>query len=141
MNELEQNAVKELKNYKAYKIKIQNLKSKIKALEDVGTGISYDGVRVDGGNDNCVENRMITRIDNKERLETMLKIAEVNIDIIDRALEALTEDERRILTAFYVEEREQGTADTLALKLNNTRNYVYATKISALKRFSIMISK
>ena len=141
MNELEQNAVKELKNYKAYKIKIQNLKSKIKALEDVGTGISYDGLRVDGGNDNGVENSMITRIDNKERLETMLKIAEVNINIIDRALEALTEDERRILTAFYVEEREQGTADTLALKLNNTRNYVYATKISALKRFSIMISK
>ena len=141
MNELEQNAVKELKNYKAYKIKIQNLKSKIKALEDVGTGISYDGVRVDGGNDNGVENSMITRIDNKERLETMLKIAEVNINIIDRALDALSDDERSILTAFYVEEREQGTADTLALKLNNTRNYVYATKISALKRFSIMISK
>ena len=141
MNELEQNAVKELKNYKAYKIKIQNLKAKIKALEDVGTGISYDGVRVDGGNDNGVENSMITRIDNKERLETMLKIAEVNINIIDRALEALSNDERKILIAFYIEEREQGTADMLALKLNNTRNYIYVTKTSALKRFSIMISR
>ncbi|MBR2503319.1 MAG: hypothetical protein IKB62_04250 [Oscillospiraceae bacterium] len=141
MNELEQNAVKELKNYKAYKIKIQNIKAKIKALEDVGSGISYDGVRVDGGNDNGVEKDMITRIDNKERLENLLKIAEVNIAIIDRALEALTADERKILTAFYIEEREQGTADTLALQLNNTRSYIYVTKISALKRFSIMISK
>ena len=141
MNELEQNAVKELKNYKAYKIKIQNIKAKIRALEDVGSGISYDGIRVDGNNDNGVEKDMITRIDNKERLENLLKIAEVNIAIIDRALEALTADERKILTAFYIEEREQGTADTLALQLNNTRNYIYVTKISALKRFSIMISK
>ena len=141
MNELEQNAVKELKNYKAYKIKIQNLKSKIKALEDVGTGISYDGVRVDGGNDNGVENSMITRIDNKERLETMLKIAEVNINIIDRALEALTDDERKILIAFYVNKKEQGTADRLAEHFNRSSDYVYSTKNEALKRFAIMISK
>ena len=141
MNELEQNAVKELKNYKAYKIKIQNLKAKIKALEDVGSGISYDGVRVDGGNDNGVEKDMITRIDNKERLENLLKIAEVNIAIIDRALEALTADERKILTAFYIEERDFCTADKLAENFNRSRDYVYTMRISALKRFAIMISK
>ena len=56
-----------MKNYKAYKIKIQNIKAKIKTLEDVGSGISYDGIKVDSTNDNRVENNMITRIENKEK--------------------------------------------------------------------------
>ena len=130
-----------MKNYKAYKIKIQNIKAKIKTLEDVGSGISYDGIKVDSTNDNGVENSMITRIENKEKLERLLKIAEVNIDIIDRALDALSEEERKILKAFYVEDKEFRVADRLAESFNRSIDYVYDTRGCALKKFAIMISK
>ena len=130
-----------MKNYKAYKIKIQNIKAKIKTLEDVGSGISYDGIKVDSTNDNGVENSMITRIENKEKLERLLKIAEVNIDIIDRALDALSEEERKILKAFYVEDKEFRVADRLAESFNRSTDYVYDTKGCALRKFAIMISK
>ena len=100
MNEKEKAAVKELKNYNGYKIKRINLREKIKALDEISSGISYDDVRVDSGFRNSVENNMITRIDKKEELERTLKITTANITIIERALDNLSAEERQVLTAF-----------------------------------------
>ena len=141
MNEIEKAAIRELRNYNGYKIKITNLKEKIKALDEIyGSGISYDDdVRVDSGFKNSAENNMITRIDKKEELERILKITKANISIIERALENLSEEERRVLTAFYID-RIYSPADKMAAHLNISRTNTYNIRDAALKRFVIMVS-
>ena len=139
MNEKEKAAVKELKNYNGYKIKRINLREKIKALDEISSGISYDDVRVDSGFRNSVENNMITRIDKKEELERTLRITQANIDIIERALNNLTAEERQVLTAFYTD-RIYNPADRLSRQLNISRTNVYNIRDKAVRKFVIMIS-
>ena len=139
MNEKEKAAVKELKNFKGYKIKRINLREKIKALDEVSAGVSYDGIRVDSGFRNSAENNMITRIERKEELERILKITEANISIIERALENLSEEERRVLTAFYID-RIYSPADKMAVHLNISRTNTYNIRDTALKKFVVMVS-
>ena len=139
MNEKEMAAIRELRNYKGYKIRVTNLREKIKALDEVyGSGLSYDDVRVDSGFKNNAENNMITRIDKKEELERTLKITQTNIDIIERALDNLTAEERQVLAAFYTD-RIYTPADRLAQQLNTSRTNVYNIRDKAIKKFVIMI--
>lgn len=139
MNEKEKAAVKELKNYNGYKIKRINLREKIKALDEISSGISYDDIRVDSGFRNSVENNMITRIDKKEELERTLKITQANIAIIERALDNLTNDERKVLTAMYID-RQYCAYDKLAEELNTGRANIYKIQAAAIKAFANMIS-
>lgn len=140
MNDREKAAVKELKNYNGYKVKIANLQERIRVLKEISNqGVSYDGVRVDSGFRNNVENNLITRIGKVEELERILKITEANVTIIERALDNLTEDERKVLTAIYIN-RQYCAYDKLAEELNIGRSNVYKIKAAALKVFSNMIS-
>lgn len=140
MNEMEIAAIRELRNYNGYIIKITNLREKIKALDEIyGSGLSYDDVRVDSGFKNSAENNMITRIDKKEELERTLKITQTNIDIIERALDNLTAEERQVLTAFYTD-RIYNPADRLARQLNISRTNVYNIRDKAIRKFIVMIS-
>ena len=140
MNERERAAVKELKNYNGYKVKIANLQERIRALNEISNqGVSYDGVRVDSGFRNNVENNLITRIDKVEELERTLKITQANVTIIERALNNLTEDERKVLTAMYID-RQYCAYDRLATELNTGRSNIYKIQAAALKAFSNMIS-
>lgn len=140
MNEKEKAAVKELKNYNGYKVKAENLQERIKALNEVSSpGISYDGIRVDSGFRNTVENSLITRIDKIEELERTLKITQANITIIERALDNLTEDERKVLTAMYID-RQYCSYDKLAAELNIVRSKVYEIRAAGLKAFSNYIT-
>lgn len=137
MNEKEKAAIKELKNYNGYKIKRINLREKIKALDEISSGISYDDIRVDSGFRNSVENNMITRIDKKEELERVLKITKVNIEIIERALNALDASEYKVLDYFYIH-RIYRAADKLAVELNTNRTTIYRTRDKALRKFALM---
>ena len=140
MNEKERAAVKELKNYKGYKVKIANLQERIRALNEISNqGISYDGIRVDSGFRNNIENNLITRIDKVEELERTLKITQANVAIIERALDNLTEDEIKVLTVMYID-RQYCAYDKLAAELNTGRSNVYKIQAAALKAFANMIS-
>ena len=140
MNEKEKAAVKELRNYNGYKVKAENLQERIKALNEVSSpGISYDGIRVDSGFRNTVENSLITRIDKIEELERTLKITLANIAIIERALDSLTEDERKVLELMYID-RRYCAYDKLAGELNTGRANIYKIQAAALKAFTSMIS-
>ena len=140
MNDREKAAVKELKNYNGYKVKIANLQERIRVLKEISNqGVSYDGVRVDSGFRNNVENNLITRIGKVEELERILKITEAHVTVIERALDNLTEDERKVLTAIYIN-RQYCAYDKLAEELNIGRSNVYKIKAAALKVFSNMIS-
>ena len=140
MNEKEKAAVKELKNYNGYKVKVANLQERIRALNEISNqGISYDGIRVDSGFRNNTENNLITRIDKVEELERTLKITQANVAIIERALDNLTEDERKVLTVMYID-RQYCAYDKLAAELNTGRSNVYRIQAAALKGFANMIS-
>lgn len=140
MNDREKAAVKELKKYKEYKVKAENLQERIKALNEISSpGISYDGVKVDSGFRNTVETSLITRIDKIEELERTLKITQANIAIVERALDILTEDERRVLTAMYID-RQYYACDKLASELNTSKSNVYKIQAAALKAFASMVT-
>lgn len=140
MNERERAAVKELKNYNGYKVKIANLQERIRALNEVSNqGISYDGIRVDSGFRNNVENNLITRIDKVEELERTLKTTQANIAIIERALDNLTVEEKQVLTTFYID-RKYNAVHKLAQQLNTSPTNIYNTRNKAINKFAIMIS-
>lgn len=138
MNDKEKAAVKELKNYNGYLVRVKNLEAKIKALDEISQpGISYDGIKVDSGFKNTVENSQITRIEKKEELERALTLTKVNIDIIERALKALAEDEYIVLDRFYIN-RQYRAADKLTQELQVNRTTVYQLKEAALRKFIVM---
>lgn len=138
MNDKEKAAVKELKNYNGYLIKVKNLEAKIKVLDEISQpGISYNGIKVDSGFKNSVENSQITRIEKKEELERALTITKVNIDIIERALDALEKEEYIVLDRFYIN-RQYRAADKLTRELQVNRTTVYQLKESALRKFIVM---
>lgn len=139
MNDKEKAAIRELKSYAGYKIKIENLQERIRALNEISSpGISYDGIKVDSGFKNTTENSLIARIDKIEDLERTLKITRTNVAIIERALESLTEAERKVLTAMYID-RQYCAYDKLATELNTGRSNIYKIQAAALKAFANMI--
>ncbi len=136
----EKKAIEELRNYKGYKVKAQNLREKIRALDEVyGSGISYDNARVDSGQRNSVENNVITRIGRKEELEGALKITLTNIAIIERALDNLTDEERKVLLSIY-SDRTYGALDRMAMEIGTSRTNIHNIRTAALKKFSLMIT-
>ncbi len=136
----EKAAIKELKNLPYLKIKAENLQAKIFALDEISNGgVSYDGIKVDSGFRNSVETNLIAHINDKEKLEQELKTTKANIEIIERALDSLTADERTVLTMMYID-RQYYSYDKLAAELNVGVSKVYEIRTSAIRAFMKMIS-
>lgn len=97
-----------LYNYKMLKVSVQNLKSEIEELKSdtVGTGaIRYDKEKSSPTyNIVCTtEEEAIDNIERISKLEKQIMKTQNKIDKIDRALDALNDDERKIIKLRYIE--------------------------------------
>ena len=138
MADWEKHSIEDLREYGALKESLGTLPEEIRALEEdmqLVKGTRYDKTPVEGGASGY-EERLINYIDRKGRLEQNLDLAQAKVERIERGLSVLTENERLVLTRFYIH-REPRYLDRLCGELGYEKTAVYGLKNRALKRFTL----
>ena len=133
-------SIQRLRDYESRKQAVESLKEQICSLEDKFTAIrsaTTDSTPVQGGNDNKREEMLINNIATRDELKNNLKIAKHEIAITEKGLEALTEDEKKILHRFYIS-RSKGYVERLCDELFISKTELYRQKDEALKKFTMV---
>jgi len=130
-----------LYNYKLIKASIENNKLKLQnlELEDGTTAISYEepGSRTNKFH-SVTENAAIKNIERKEKLKKKIAIDTNTIQMIDNALNALTELERTIIEMFYIENMEWWK---VAAKVHYSEGWCKAKRNEAIKKMLFTINE
>lgn len=131
-------AMNDLEMYEARKTSIANISEQLRELEEEMTSIRSPGAEsssVQGGGSRK-DARYINNIVSRDRLKENLKEAKRNVRRVERAMTALTDDEKDILKRFFIK-REKEAAFDLADKFGIERKTVYYRRDLALEKFTI----
>ena len=131
-------AIECLKDYKAKSLSINNLQDEISELTANKNGIrsaTADSTPIKGGG-NGREDALINSMVRLENLRTNLREVVRWVKRIERGLSALNEEEKILLTRFYIAP-EKGAAERLATDLSIDIKTVYHRKDRALRKFTI----
>ena len=133
-------AENDLRNYQRRVDSLENSREKIKALQDqmksVKSGMS-DATPVMGGGNKAQEN-MVNCIAECERLEYTIKATERLVALVERGLNTLTDEERRVLDLFYIH-RQRGHVERLMEEMHLETSQIYRIKDAALYKFTTTI--
>ena len=129
-------AIYDLKNYNSYKRSITNLEERLEMLKEKmrsARSISLSPSPSNhGGGEKHFDDTWVNCIVEKENIEVERK----KVILIERGLKALTDEQRYILTMFYIN-RPDNYVDEICEKLNIEKTTVYKLKTAALKQFTI----
>ena len=130
-------AVNDLKSYEARRQSVDNLKERIADLEKraIKLGGTSNSVPVQGGG-NRNEEALVNNIAERERLTMALSAAQKLVDVIDRGLAVLDDDEYKVLEGFYIN-RSSRHLDKLCDDLHCEKSTVYRIKDQALYKFTV----
>lgn len=134
-------ATDKLKQYEAKRQSLQVIPLEIAQIESTMTGIRSartDSIAIRNSGGNARENMMLSCIVRKEELQRNLEQAELRVEAVTAALDALSDDERKILDRMYIH-REKKAADRLAGELFVDIATVYRWKDDALRKFTIAL--
>lgn len=96
-----------LYKYKMFKISIENMNKEIEFIrrEDGSRGIGYDGISSSPTNQfsSATEDTALSNIEKIDYLEHSIRRIGNKIERIDRTLEGLTEEEKKIISGRYIE--------------------------------------
>lgn len=131
-------AVEKLKQYIPRKLSLNSIPLEINRLESSMEGIRSavsDGssMRAGGGSR---DDMYLSNMTHRGELERAMEQAAMWVDMVESALEILSDEERLILERFYMRP-EKGAADRLAGDLRIDVKTVYRKKDDALRRFTI----
>ena len=132
-------SIQRLRDYEERLTAVENLEEQIESLQDRFTAIraaKTDGTPVQGGNENKREEMLIANIAMREELKNNLDITKREISITEKGLEALTAEEHKILSRFYIC-RTKGYIERLCDELYISKTELYRQKDIALKRFTM----
>ena len=131
-------AINRLRDYQARRMALNTIPEQIESLEMQYGAIRSahkDGTPVKGGS--CTrEDMLIDNIMKRQVLERNLDIAKAEIEITEKALSVLKEDERKILDLFYMN-RQRGYIDRLCTELFVEKTKLYDMKNEALRKFAL----
>lgn len=130
-------AKREIRNYKALKQSIPNIKERILSIQAQKTSLqsSSDSTPVQNGG-NKYEDRLLDLIVLEKRLRLTLKADQIRIDLIERGLSALTETERDMLLEF-ADNRPSEAVEILRDRTGYERAQIYRLYDHALYRFTL----
>ena len=130
-------AINDLKSYTARKMSVDNMKQKIRELENraIRLGSSSSDVPVQGGSSRS-EDALINNIAERDRLNQSIDAVQCLIDIIEKGLSVLDDEERTVLEEFYIN-RSSCHIDKLCDKLHCEKSTVYRIKDTALYKFTV----
>ena len=133
-------SIQRLRDYENRKAAIENLTEQIKLLEEKFAAIrsaTTDAPPVQGGNDNKREEMLIHNIATRDELQKNLDITIQEVELTEKGLAALTEDEKRILERFYIN-RTKGYVERLCDELFISKTELYRQKEEVLKKFTMV---
>lgn len=133
-------SIQRLRDYENRKAAIENLTEQIKLLGEKIAAIrsaTTDATPVQGGNDNKREEMLIHNIATREELQKNLDITIQEVELTEKGLAVLTEDEKRILERFYIN-RTKGYVERLCDELFISKTELYRQKEEALKKFTMV---
>ena len=134
----EQAAIEDLKKHRAREESLRNIAERIKALKEKSVAIkssSTSAAPIKGGG-NRVEDRLLDNIVERERLRHTYRATKHLVEIVERGLSNLEEDERFILDAFYIS-RQKKHIERCTERLHLEQAQVYRMKDKALYKFTI----
>ncbi len=99
--------------------------------------VKLDGSPVSGGT-STREDWLIDKISKKDKLELMINIAKKQLELIERGLLTLTEEEQKILRYFYVD-RPKDYIDRLCDELGYEQSSLYYHKDIALRKYTLAV--
>lgn len=98
----ENDAILQLRRYNSTKASVINLQQQIDMLNDAMTTIK-SSLGGDGSHGGSPDNKLDSIIDKKDKLKAEMDIRQRQVDIIERSLESLGEDDRNIVKRFYTD--------------------------------------
>lgn len=131
-------AAEDLQNYRQRKHFLVNIKEQYLALDEDCKSLrafSTDTPPVQGGV-RKTEERLLNNIVKRERLKCAYQAAKTVVDLVDRGLECLREQDREVLTAFYID-RRAGHVERLMEHFCVEQARIYQMKNEALYRFTL----
>ena len=130
-------AINDLRKYLSRKNSIETMNEKIEMLKVRAErfGGSSNSTPVQGGG-NKPEDTLVNCIAEKIRLEENVVIAKRFVDMVERGLKYLTDDERTVLNLFYIN-RPTNHIERACDALHCEKSTVYRIKDSALYRFTV----
>ena len=135
-----QEAIEHLEKYDAMVTAVETIPTEIARLKQASVGIGSrknDGMKVkvslEPGSD-----RLINNLVKRQELKKSYDNARLWVAATQKAMSALSPEERQILEQMYVK-REQGAVTKLCLSLGVEQSSVYRRRDNALYRFTIAL--
>lgn len=125
-------AVDDLRRYPQMKIGVLNSREKLRTVESLARSAKTSLKRNPGHTDS----RLVDAIVESERLRKSLKQTEALIRLIERGLESLTEEERLLLTRFYMSRTTPNITD-IKRELGYETRSIYRLRDRALVNFTL----
>lgn len=125
--------IEDLQNLERQKFAISQLQEELETVEAEYAAIkatNYDKMP-SGSGDNIQEEKLLTAIAKKDELEANLKYTEKHVADMQRLLDQLPDDERRIIEVTVIK-KEKYAAESLADELGYERAHIYRLKSRAL---------
>jgi hypothetical protein len=133
-------AIDKLRDYEAKKQALESIPKEIECLEMAFEGIrssTTDGTPVKGGGGSR-EDMMLNNIVKRDELKRALEQAQVWVDMVDKGLSMLSEEERTVLDRFFIHHRK-GNVNRLCEELFIEQSTAYRWKDQALRKFTISL--
>lgn len=130
-------ATEKLRKYDAMRLSLQNLPEELHRLEQAACAIRSartDGTPVKGGS-NRREDMLLSNLVCREELTNALNQAKIWVSTTDRALGALTPEEKLILHRLYIYP-ERNAVERLCGELDLEQSSIYRRRDQALHRFT-----
>lgn len=134
-------SIERLREYEARKEALELIPEQTEALELSFTAIrsaTTDGTPIKGGAGNARENALINNIVKREELSRSQEIAKREVEITEKGLALLTDEQRKILYYFYMH-RTPGHVERLCEELCYEKSKIYELKDEALRIFTMAI--
>lgn len=131
-------AIYDLKHYRVWLRSIENLQNRIRMLDDrmkACRTAEITGMPSNHGGGRTPDDMWADTIAEKENLKLGLAAERKRVELIERGLAILTDDEKTVLTDFYIDRPAQ-YIDGLCEKLHIERSKVYTIRKNALRKFT-----
>ena len=133
-------AIEKLKQYKAKRQALEIIPMQIAEIESTMISIRSGAnvAPVSGGKSTRKENMLLSYIVQKEELQRNLDRVKLWIEFMEKGLNILDQDERKLLDRFYITGGRRAVGD-LADEFAADVKTIYARKDKALRKFTIAL--
>ena len=133
-------ATEKLKKYDAMRIATRNIPQELTRLEQVAKSLHSPNMDdpVQCTNLRSREDSLLNNMVHRQELSFALQQAELWLDVTDRALGALTPEEKLILHRLYIYP-ERGAIERLCGELGIEQSSIYRKRDKALHRFTLAL--